>query len=183
MPIMPIMQSPFQQNQHMPNNQDQQHSPSSPTHQALLASPRRSQRSVNRSNRTHPYNTSTSPLRRHLNSSPNRSQNDLPNGDFSPPAQPFATPSQISNSYQSTPQLPWPSGQTINSNHNPSTMQNVLNQNLPQHTSSQHNSFNIANQALPASSVPNGQNPPPQQSDSSNTGFFGILGKIWPFKS
>ena len=136
---------------------------------------------------------STSPHRRqNLNSSPqNRSQNDLPNGGFQPPAQPFAIPSQISNSFQSTPQLPWPSGQTINSmNHHPSTMQNHgLNQNLPQNhpttnTSSQHNSsFSVQNQALPASSVPNGQNPPPQQSDTSNAGFFGILGKIWPFKS
>jgi hypothetical protein len=87
--------------------------------------------------------------------------------------------------------LPWPSEQIGNSTNNPSTNANqpFLNQNLPQNhpttnNSSQHNSsLSVQNQPLPASSMPNGQNPPPQQNDTSNTGFFGILGKIWPFKS
>lgn len=169
------------------------------------SSPSRSRRGL--TFRHHPYNTSFSPRRRgSSNSSQDRSQNRSQNNrsqnlsqrqslngslnyEFPPPApaQVNGAPSQISNSYQSTPMLPWPSehpGSSIN--FNPSTMQNhALNQNLPQHhpttNTSQHNSFNSQNQALPASS--NDQDPPPQQSDSTNTGFFGILGKIWPFKS
>lgn len=56
-PIIPMMQSPFiNQNQLLSNSHDQQHSPPSPSNQALLASPSRSRKSFDRSHRSHPYN-------------------------------------------------------------------------------------------------------------------------------
>ena len=117
---------------------------------------------------------SASPNRRNLNAPQNRPQNGLENGD-PPMAQTFAIPSHVSHSYQSTPQLPWPSEQALMSHQN-ATSNTLPNNAMPNpanptstNSASQHNPVNLPNQILPGSSMPNLQNPQPPRSDSTCT--------------